>query len=237
MADRVLDLSLKSGDADNITEAYVDKAYWLLVGHNEREEVRKALFKASELNAGANFVYYRLFNIYLLLGDYEKTTPLLKNQLITMSPFGELSVRASVRRARGEYDAAINDLETITHLGFVMDKIPRFYELAQCYFETGQNDKAIEAVEKMQRLYSFRYSGGPHVRAALYPRGFYLLGRIYERKGDTKHALENYERFLFLWKDSDRDLPEVLDARSHLASLVPESTREKPTRKNSAAVR
>lgn len=233
MADRALDLSLKAGDADSITEAYVDKAYWLLVGHNEREDAKKALAKAAEINAGANFVYYRLFNMYLLMGEFEKTSPLLKGQLLTMSPFGNRSVSASVHRARGEYEAAINDLETITRLGFVMDRIPRCYELAQCYFETRQSEKAIEAVGKMQRLYSYVYTGGPHIRAAVYPRGFYLLGRIYEQKGDTKLALENYEKFLNLWMGADQDLPEVLDTKSHLARLTAESSGEKLTPKQS----
>jgi len=234
MADAALHLSLKSGDADDITAAYVDKAYWLLVGHNEREEAEKALNKAAELNAGSNFTYYRLFNIYLLMGEYEKTSPLLKSQLLTLSPFGNLTLRASVHRARGEYEAAINDLETITRLGFVMDKIPQCYELAQCYFETGQNEKAIEAIETMQTLYSYVYAGGPHIRAAVYPRGFYLLGKIYEQKGDTKRALESYGKFLNLWKDADRDLPELLDAKSHLARLKAVSSGEKSTRKYSS---
>ena len=150
-----------------------------------------------------------------------------------MSPFGNRSVSASVHRARGEYEAAINDLETITRLGFVMDRIPRCYELAQCYFETRQSEKAIEAVGKMQRLYSYVYTGGPHIRAAVYPRGFYLLGRIYEQKGDTKLALENYEKFLNLWMGADQDLPEVLDTKSHLARLTAESSGEKLTPKQS----
>lgn len=229
MADRALDLSLKSGDADDITGAYVEKAYLLLVGHNEREEAKKALAKAAELNAGSNFLYYRLFNIYLLMGEYEKTSPLLKSQLLTLSPFGNLTVRASVHRARGEYEAAINDLETITRLGFVMDKIPRCYELAQCYLETGQNEKAIEAVAKMQRLNSYVYTGASHIAAAVYPRGFYLLGRIYEQKGDTKLALESYGKFLNLWKDADRDLPELVDAKSHVARLNGIAGRKVPT--------
>jgi hypothetical protein len=32
-------------------------------------------------------------------------------------------------------------------------------------------------------------------------------------KGDTTLSLENYGKFLNLWKDADRDLPELLDAK------------------------
>jgi tetratricopeptide (TPR) repeat protein len=114
-----------------------------------------------------------------------------------------------------------------------MDRIPRCYELAQCYFETGQSEKAIEEVERMQLLYAYFYTGGLLDRANLYPRGFFLLGRIYEQKGDSKLALESYRRFLNLWKDADRDLPDLLDAKAHLARLTTESSREKPPRTSS----
>jgi len=43
--------------------------------------------------------------------------------------------------------------------------------------------------------------------------------KIYEQKGNTAKAIENYERFLDLWKDSDPGIAEVEDARKRLAGL------------------
>lgn len=235
MADRAVDLSLKSGNLDLIAESYGEKAYWLLAGHNEREEAKKAIEKSVELKAGNNFYYFRIFNMYLILGEYEKTYPIIKSQLLTLSPFGDLTVEAHIHQARGEYDAAIKDLETITDRGFAMDKIPRGYELAQCYFETGQTEKAIETIEKAQRLYASFYTGSPHFRAAIYPRSFNLLGRIYEQKGDKRLAIENYEKFLSLWKDADNDLPELIEANSRLATMKTESSGPQSGRKKSSA--
>jgi DNA-binding winged helix-turn-helix (wHTH) protein/tetratricopeptide (TPR) repeat protein len=219
MADRAVDLSLKSADADLIAEAYGDKAYWLLAGHNQREEARKTIDKATELKAGNNFFHFRVFNIYLILGEYEKTYPIIKGHLLTLSPSGDRTVEAHTHRATGEYDAAIRAFETIIERGFAMDRIPRGYELAQCYFETGRNDEAIEAIAKMQNLYAFFYTGFPQSRAAVYPRSFHLLGRIYEQKGDKRSAIENYEMLLSLWKEGDDDLPELIEAKSRLARL------------------
>jgi len=46
-----------------------------------------------------------------------------------------------------------------------------------------------------------------------------LLGKIYEKKGDTQLAIQNYEKFLDLWKDADEDLPDLIDAKKRLAKL------------------
>ena len=36
-----------------------------------------------------------------------------------------------------------------------------------------------------------------------YVRSFFLLGQIYERRGDAAKAREQYVRFLDLWRDGD----------------------------------
>jgi tetratricopeptide (TPR) repeat protein len=46
-----------------------------------------------------------------------------------------------------------------------------------------------------------------------------MLGKIYEQKGQKEKAIENYKKFLDLWKDADPGLPEVEDARQRLAAM------------------
>lgn len=43
-----------------------------------------------------------------------------------------------------------------------------------------------------------------------------MLGKIYEEQDNKVKAIENYEKFLSLWKDADPGLPEVEDARKGL---------------------
>ena len=86
--------------------------------------------------------------------------------------------------------------------------------LAFAYYQIGDLDKALEEYERITSLTSGRMEYGD-----LYAQSFYMLGKIHEQKGWKGKALENYERFLKLWKDADPGLPEVADARKRAAGV------------------
>jgi tetratricopeptide (TPR) repeat protein len=86
--------------------------------------------------------------------------------------------------------------------------------LAQAYYEAGEMDKALETYIRINRLTLGRLWWGD-----IYVRSFYMLGKIWEQKGDTAKAVEHYEKFLSLWKDADPGIAEVDDARARLAGL------------------
>jgi hypothetical protein len=46
-----------------------------------------------------------------------------------------------------------------------------------------------------------------------------MLGKVHEEQGNTAKAIENYEKFLDLWRDADPGIAEVDDARERLAGL------------------
>jgi tetratricopeptide (TPR) repeat protein len=94
---------------------------------------------------------------------------------------------------------------------------PASYELGEMYFELGQYENAIKSIKKMQ-VTNQNYDSYP-LRALQYSKSFYLLGQIYEKKREEKLAIENYIRFLELWKDADEDLPELNDAKERLEKL------------------
>lgn len=48
-------------------------------------------------------------------------------------------------------------------------------------------------------------------------RSFYLLGQIYERRGDNAWARAQYARFVDLWRDGDLERGWVADAQTKLA--------------------
>ena len=94
-----------------------------------------------------------------------------------------------------------------------------FEPLAFAYFKLGNLEKAREQSEKITQLTTGRFSYGD-----IFAKAYYMLGKIYEQKGDKAKAAENYRKFLDLFKDADPGLPEVENARKRLAGVkAPES--------------
>jgi tetratricopeptide (TPR) repeat protein len=81
----------------------------------------------------------------------------------------------------------------------------------------GDLDKAQEEYEKITSLSRGRLFFGD-----IYAKSFYMLGKIHEEQGNTAKAIENYEKFLTLWKDADPGIVEVEDARKRVAGLKSE---------------
>jgi len=96
-----------------------------------------------------------------------------------------------------------------------LDRHALFYQsLAYAYFKSGNLDEAIDIYNKITHLTFGRLFFGD-----IYAKSFYMLGKIYEQKSDTVKAIENYEKFLELWKDADPDISEIEDAKKRLDRL------------------
>ena len=129
-------------------------------------------------------------------------------------------VLGSIELQKGSWGAAIEYLKKAA------DRLPHEYAipndeqagcfepLAYAYFSSGDLENAREEYLKITALTSGRLTFGD-----IYARSFYMLGRIAEQKGEKATALENYRKFLALWKDADPGIPEVEEARKRLAGL------------------
>jgi len=86
--------------------------------------------------------------------------------------------------------------------------------LALAYYRADNLEKARTEYEAITMLTTGRLRYGD-----FYAKSFYMLGKIAEQQGDKGRAVENYRKFLDLWKDADPSQPEVEDARKRLNGL------------------
>jgi serine/threonine protein kinase/tetratricopeptide (TPR) repeat protein len=97
---------------------------------------------------------------------------------------------------------------------FITDHGLYRYYLALAYHESGDLPAARDEFEGLVGLIPGRNTYGD-----LYAESYYKLGRIYQQQGNSAKAVENYEKFLDLWKDADPGLPQVEDARKRAVAL------------------
>ena len=78
----------------------------------------------------------------------------------------------------------------------------------------GNIDNAIAAYEQL--IFS---NASQRRQSIIHPLARYRLAKLYEEKGLKAKAIEQYQRIVELWKDADKGLAEVEDARNRLAAL------------------
>ncbi len=89
------------------------------------------------------------------------------------------------------------------------------FMLAYAYLLDDKLPEAIAEFEKTQTTYSY----SPLYYPTLYIKGFYYLGQAYEKSNWNDKAIEQYEKFVDIWKDAQPPVPEVEDAKTRLANL------------------
>jgi tetratricopeptide (TPR) repeat protein len=85
---------------------------------------------------------------------------------------------------------------------------------ARVYYKKGDIDKAIAEYERL-----ITFDPQSQQRFLIHPKYHYRLAKLYEEKGKKEKAISEYKIFLNIWKDADKDLPELIDAQKRLARL------------------
>jgi len=176
---------------------------------------------------GHIFMLYHKGLAYLGLksiSDAKKTAEELR-ELIQDSLFKKLirlhhHLTGMIELERKNYPKAIDYFQkAISLLPYTRDERrdfrPLFIDsLAQAYYKAGDLAKALEEYKRITSLTFPRIWDGD-----IYAKSFYMMGVVYERMGRKAEAIENYSRFLELWKDADPGIPEVIDARKRLEAI------------------
>ncbi len=164
----------------------------------------------------------RDFHVYILtscgrLSEAEKLAEALRKDIESQDPtqiFRYWLARGTIELARGNPSAAIVSLQRSTREQ-IDPFAPLRFVLGKAYLETG---RLGDAVTEFEGLLS-RYDNAFQITCPLAIRAHYLLGTAYEKSGWTDKAVEQYEKFLKLWGNSDTKIDEVEDARKRLSRL------------------
>ena len=126
--------------------------------------------------------------------------------------FQALRIRTEIALARHDQLTALELLRTIEKNGG-MAPFGGFFDidcrttLARAYRMAGRLEDAAKVHKEMLRIY------GGHALS------HYELGTIYEEMKRPADAKREYTKFLEIWSEADRDLPQLVDAQKRLAAL------------------
>ncbi len=82
----------------------------------------------------------------------------------------------------------------------------------QAYLARGMVDSALSA-------YQMAVNRNADLFCPVIPRYYYRLARLYDQEGMKEQAIENYTRFLKIWRKADPSYQEPKDARARLERL------------------
>jgi tetratricopeptide (TPR) repeat protein len=222
-ADRNLELAEAERDTVAVVFEHQMKGIIHLFGWNNRDVAAAEFEEARALQEVTNpkrfgekiqDYWANLMVFYFLTGESDRARAIAENRL---NDDAEHHDRYRFFRlwAAGEYEGAQAVARDILADKRRRDKTPVLYYLAKSQMEHGDYDLAIEMIQELQEG---RHYGG--ARPIFYAPSYYLLAQTFEHKGDTKAAVESYERFLALWNQADTDLPILRDAKARLAELT-----------------
>jgi tetratricopeptide (TPR) repeat protein/predicted Ser/Thr protein kinase len=215
--DQYIEWALQSGDTAEAAFWQLGKRFYAWEGWKVAANERKQIEKTLRLKTMHQ--YWDWLSAVMLDAAFREsvlTDSLTNAAMKSLSPASYFSLLALVYSMRHECAKAEKSLFEAVQANLRPSyAITNYFYLAQCQFEAGEFDKAV------QHLQRIRTSPNDDVgnRAFYYPKGFYLLGKIYEQKGDKPAAIANYKKLLELWKNGDQDLAELKDAKARLAKL------------------
>jgi tetratricopeptide (TPR) repeat protein len=213
--DKVREISLNENERAMIGEAHTWKAFYLKELLGDVNNARSELQKATEYREAGNQGYYiGLYNALIALDEFAQAREIGKTKLLTIFPKYDFHVSAHQSMSTGNYVAAITSFKSLEPVISQSELL----RLAECYLANGQANEASEVLQRLRGTYSTLFDA-PAERARTLAKSYLLSGKVYEKNGDTNHALENYHKVLDLWKEADKDIPDYIEAKTRFAKL------------------
>jgi adenylate cyclase len=163
--------------SDQVGEAYASQGWIRMLADWDWKGAEEAFRKAISLNPGYATAYHWYGYFYMLMGDMDKSIPIIKKAL-DLDPLSPVinRVMGDVYYHSHQYDEAITPLQKTLELEPCMPFA--HMQLSLCYLQKSMYDEAIEEFEKEKQCRED-------------PSGVeYILGLIYVKMGDLDKARE-----------------------------------------------
>ena len=207
--ERYLDLAIDDAQKAE-AHFYLGKFYYINSDHLKAiHECQKALELDSEIIEahwiqGLIFVRRKIFDQaeseVLTINDLmeKKNVEELKRYYYHL--FGELSFSKGHHKQAIDYFNKAANIESVDRQFFINAS-------GEAYFKVGELDKAAKKLESVIRI-------NPN-----HAQSHYLLGLVYQKRGEQEKAREHFEKFMDIWEDADENLPQLVEVKKQLEVL------------------
>lgn len=147
--------------------------------------------------------------------DAERVALELKADLdsIKQEPYPYYYAAGAIAFARGDYETALPFFEKLLTLNTDFYAV---FMYARTLHESGRREAAIREYESLTNRYRYCW---PLYMGVWGVKQYYYLGLACEEVGRREDAIKHYERFIDIWKNADRPVAELKDARDRLDRL------------------
>ena len=218
--DEIAELSRRAGEPDEAALPAAEKAFWLAFVRNDLVHARAVLEDGLRESRNPSALAPFAYEVALALGEQERARTFTA-EMQGYRSFAEAG--AFARWEEGRRDQAMEILQRLARLGQGPEQVLWSYQLARWALEEKRPDIAIEFLRWMPRVVAApahslfdRHTGELD---AFYAPSFFLLGKAFEMRGETRPALDAYSKFLEIWREADPDEPRLAEARGRIAAL------------------
>ncbi len=141
-----------------------------------------------------------------------------QNDLGGDKTYWELTWRSMILYSENRFSEAASIFKSL----ILRDPITMYrYYLADCFYQQKKYKEAKSELLNLKKYFEPMYYFFEKMSYFyFYPRTLYLLGVVNEALGNSKEAMKAYQNFLYIWKEADSDIPELIDAKMRLAKLT-----------------
>ena len=185
------------------------KYFYKAIVYEELGMLDSALVEIRQSGWWKNHIHAR---ILMKLGDERRADSLLAD---SKDYFVRTTIAGWIYLLRGESNKAIEELTSGLEFSNPDAVFIARYNLGRCLLETGDFEGAVKILKSAEEYYNVDRIHWPLASIKIH----YYLGHAYAESGQIDEAIEQYERFVYLWRDADPVPVSLTDARERIKTL------------------